>query len=325
MSEMDSQRALLDTLMGINRNNDRLEDDIRDWRDRRVCRCFLAGLCPHDLFQNTKADLGACKNFHSESLRHEFETKSGDPFQFDDYVEREFQTYLNDADRVIRRARQRLNDEKVDEPVELEPDNPELLRIQIQIDKMLLEVEKAGEAGEIDSALMLMQTVDSLDSTREKIINAGRKEDIASLADSNSKKLRVCDVCGSFLSVFDSDKRLADHFLGKQHLGYQMMRDAIEAIKERRATGKETQKSKPAGSDHYSERSRDDRPRGRDDRPRGDRDDRRPARDERGRRSRSRSPRRGNAVGGSNQRGDESSRNSDRGYRDDDRHRGSRR
>ena len=47
LSEMDSQRALLDTLMGINRNLDREEDEITDWRDKRVCKCFLAGLCPH--------------------------------------------------------------------------------------------------------------------------------------------------------------------------------------------------------------------------------------------------------------------------------------
>ena len=85
MSEMDSQRALLDTLMGINRNQDRDEDDIRDFRDKRVCRCYLIDLCPHgrtllgriigelfvilsvvDLFQNTKADMGPCKLFHSE-------------------------------------------------------------------------------------------------------------------------------------------------------------------------------------------------------------------------------------------------------------------
>jgi hypothetical protein len=27
--------------------------------------------------------------------------------------------------------------------------------------------------------------------------------------------LRVCDVCGAYLSVLDSDRRLADHFGGK--------------------------------------------------------------------------------------------------------------
>jgi len=29
------------------------------------------------------------------------------------------------------------------------------------------------------------------------------------------QKLRVCDVCGAYLSVLDSDRRLADHFGGK--------------------------------------------------------------------------------------------------------------
>jgi RNA-binding protein Luc7-like 2 len=53
-----------------------------------------------------------------------------------------------------------------------------------------------------------------------------------------NKKLRVCDICGSFLSILDSDKRLADHFMGKQHIGYQLMRDTLEAIKTRRETKK---------------------------------------------------------------------------------------
>ena len=46
-SEMDSQRALLDSLMGINRNNDREEDQITDYRDDRCCKYFLVGMCPN--------------------------------------------------------------------------------------------------------------------------------------------------------------------------------------------------------------------------------------------------------------------------------------
>ena len=52
-----------------------------------------------------------------------------------------------------------------------------------------------------------------------------------------NEKLRVCDICGAFLSIYDSDKyppalllsacdmyrRLIDHFAGKQHLGYQVI------------------------------------------------------------------------------------------------------
>ena len=35
---------------------------------------------------------------------------------------------------------------------------------------------------------------------------------------SGHQKLRVCDVCGAYLSVLDSDRRLADHFGGKVSL-----------------------------------------------------------------------------------------------------------
>jgi hypothetical protein len=46
-NELESQRALLDSLMGINRNNDREEDQVGNFRDERVCKFFLTGMCPH--------------------------------------------------------------------------------------------------------------------------------------------------------------------------------------------------------------------------------------------------------------------------------------
>jgi len=50
---------------------------------------------------------------------------------------------------------------------------------------------------------------------------------------SGHQKLRVCDVCGAYLSVLDSDRRLADHFGGKvsspyipfRPFGYKTMSD----------------------------------------------------------------------------------------------------
>jgi hypothetical protein len=35
---------------------------------------------------------------------------------------------------------------------------------------------------------------------------------------SGHQKLRVCDICGAYLSILDSDRRLADHFGGKVSL-----------------------------------------------------------------------------------------------------------
>jgi hypothetical protein len=85
-----------------------------------------------------------------------------------------------------------------------------------------------------------------------------------------NKKLRVCDVCGSFLSIMDSDKRLADHFMGKQHIGFQLMRDQLDAIKNRRderrikSDAERAERSKDAESaaaDKEKEREKDEKER----------------------------------------------------------------
>jgi hypothetical protein len=43
----------------------------------------------------------------------------------------------------------------------------------------------------------------------------------------------VCDVCSAFLSVYDSNRRLADHFGGKLHLGYMQIRNRLTELKEK--------------------------------------------------------------------------------------------
>ena len=49
---MDAIRKQLDVLMGANRNGDVREVN-RKYYDRDVCRLYLVGLCPHELFQLT--------------------------------------------------------------------------------------------------------------------------------------------------------------------------------------------------------------------------------------------------------------------------------
>lgn len=126
-SEMDSQRELLDSLMGINRNKDRAEDQVTDYRDDRVCKFFLVGMCPNgtiqfmmpaksmlfrlnsisflncvqDIFVNTKMDEGPCQKIHSDILKADFQ-KSRDIHMFDSLIEREFNHRIGEAERVIK-------------------------------------------------------------------------------------------------------------------------------------------------------------------------------------------------------------------------------
>lgn len=45
------------------------------------------------------------------------------------------------------------------------------------------------------------------------------------------EKMELCDVCGSFLVIGDSQSRVDAHLLGKQHLGYARIRAAISELK----------------------------------------------------------------------------------------------
>ena len=63
---------------------------------------------------------------------------------------------------------------------------------------------------------------------------AEKERELKALSDtsgpSGHQKLQVCDVCGAYLSRLDNDRRLADHFYGKMHLGYAQMRKAYDSF-----------------------------------------------------------------------------------------------
>jgi len=77
--------------------------------DPKVCRSYLAGTCPHDLFTNTKQDLGPCPKVHSEPLKSEYEAsteKSKYGFEYDHM--RDMQKYIDECNRRIDAAQRRL-------------------------------------------------------------------------------------------------------------------------------------------------------------------------------------------------------------------------
>ena len=79
--------------------------------DPKVCRSYLVGTCPHDLFTNTKQDLGPCPKVHIEPLKTEFESKDSAEraklgFEYD-YM-RDMQKYIDECNRRIDAAQRRL-------------------------------------------------------------------------------------------------------------------------------------------------------------------------------------------------------------------------
>ncbi|RDA89685.1 hypothetical protein CP533_3350 [Ophiocordyceps camponoti-saundersi (nom. inval.)] len=222
------QRKLLEQLMGSSSTSREAQLSLDD---PKVCRSHIAGSCPHDLFINTKQDFGQCPKVHSESLKAEYEAlsdreKQRHGFEYD-YV-RDLQKYIDDCNRRIEGAQKRL--EKTPEEIRQTNDLLESIAdLEGNIKAGLLEIQLYAEQDLVSAA------IDEWFNLKIMVQSKAEKErDLKSLSDtsgpSGHQKLQVCDVCGAYLSRLDNDRRLADHFYGKMHLGYAQMRKALDSF-----------------------------------------------------------------------------------------------
>ncbi|XVF49364.1 hypothetical protein PTKIN_Ptkin04bG0005800 [Pterospermum kingtungense] len=245
---MDAQRALLDELMGTARNLTEEEKkgyrEIR-WDDKEVCAFYMVRFCPHDLFVNTRSDLGPCPRVHDQKLKESFEKSP----RHDAYVPR-FEAELaqfceklvTDLDRRVRRGRERLAQEvEPAPPAPLSAEKSEQLAVlEEKIKNLLEQVETLGEAGKVDEAEALMRKVEALNAEKTALTQQPQNDKLLMLA--QEKKMALCEVCGSFLVANDAAERTQSHVTGKQHIGYGMVRDFISEFKEAKEKAREEEK-----------------------------------------------------------------------------------
>lgn len=100
-------------LMGANALNEGADQRARqlDITDPQLCRSYMVGTCPHDLFTNTKQDFGPCPKMHSEAHKTEYQEADAAQqarwgFKFD-YLE-DMKKHVHECDRRINLSQQRL-------------------------------------------------------------------------------------------------------------------------------------------------------------------------------------------------------------------------
>jgi len=88
--------------------------------DPKACRDYLCGLCPYELFVNTKSDVGTCPKqaSHSDSLRTEYEraVKSGSHAGFEADHLRSLERFVEDCDRKVSIAARKLEKIQQEDP-----------------------------------------------------------------------------------------------------------------------------------------------------------------------------------------------------------------
>nr|CAD7257029.1 unnamed protein product [Timema shepardi] len=296
--------ALLDELMGRNRNiapHDKPKE--LNWDDPEYCKLYMVRFCPHDLFVNTRADLGQCSKVHDDEAKTLFEKSNSFKKQlYEDEFIRFCQSMLNEVERKIVKGKQRLALIGKPDAIQLSPAQTQRNEEQIaflseKINKLVGEAEQMGTEGNVEQAQGLMKLCDQLKEEREQLRGSNDNshwQQTAELAAAQEKQMEVCDVCGAFLIVGDAQQRIDDHLMGKQHVGYARLKAALQELMNNRQKSREEKEKKreEERSERIRLREEEERKRHKD---RGERPDRRrkPDEDEKGKmrpRQRSRSP-----------------------------------
>lgn len=271
---VDVARQLLDELMGRNRNLDpSVKSKELNWEDDDFCTYYMVKFCPHDLFVNTRADLGQCGKLHDEEAKKLYENAKPcrKKAQYEEDFLRFCSNMINEVDRKIMKGKQRLllmNSKLEGRPVSKQQD--QINTMNEKINKLMREAEEAGIRGDVEQAQGLMQMCDQLKEEKDELVKQHESNGwsvTAEIAAAQEKQMEVCEVCGAFLIVGDAQQRIDDHLTGKQHLGYSKLRKAVEEMIESRKKAM----GRPDERRRDEERRRDRR---RDDRKSRDRDDR---------------------------------------------------
>jgi len=211
---------MLDELMGRNRNaNPDEKVSELTWEDESNCKYFLVDFCPHELFTNTKADLGPCPNIHDDEMKKQFSEakESSRKIGAEDDFLRFCQKMLNDVGLKIKRSKERLVLTQMEQaaaagiPPEKQAENTEKITVLTEKINVLVEqAEKAGCEGDVDEAQNLLKVCDELKTEREEL--KGKLGLTVPLDPTDKygpqKAMEVCEICGAFLVIGDPNAKI---------------------------------------------------------------------------------------------------------------------
>jgi hypothetical protein len=226
-------RALLDQLMGKDRNAPTFKGISEQWKDPSMCKAYILDFCPYELFYNTKVFLGNCRGTHSDVVKHQFDTSSDkDKASLRKKYELDLLTQLeriiDSVDLRVRKQQERVQSKIADYRLPAEKQR-ELDEMNQEISISMKQVERLAEQGIFEESALLMSKVEEL--TR-------RAAEFKKQAENRYFKTEsVCSVCGA-VTVFSLDEHgkeelINDHLRGRQHSGMERVRMKVIELKNR--------------------------------------------------------------------------------------------
>ncbi|XP_038211993.1 putative RNA-binding protein Luc7-like 2 isoform X3 [Zerene cesonia] len=198
-------------------------------------------------------DLGECPKIHDLALRADYElaSKTKDYFYDIDATEH-LEAFIADCDRRTAAAKQRLAETQEELSAEVTEKANAVHELAEQIGQKLARAEALGEEGMVEESVKLMGEIDEL--RKKKAVAEQEYRNSMPASSYQQQKLRVCEVCSAYLGIHDNDRRLADHFGGKLHLGFITIREKLSELKktvEKRREERGAERERSGGRRHY--------------------------------------------------------------------------
>lgn len=251
---MEDARALLNGLMGADRNASvsKGQRRARTFRDEDVCKKFLLGLCPHEMFTNTKMDLGPCGKHHNEHLKDAFEADGESAHyrrKWRGALRSQLKQLLEGIDRRIETNQARIAREREVGIRAMDEGEKQIVALKEEVSEKLKQAEKMADDGCFDESRAVIKETEA---TKRQI------EDLELKSADKYEKEHVCDVCGQIVSAEEAKDILKYgrgwHTDGKQHIGFKIIRDKLKELDDERALDKRNGIRTPSPSPVKAER-----------------------------------------------------------------------
>lgn len=238
-AKMDATRALLDSLMGKDRNS-APDSKRQSFKDADVCKYHLVGDCPHEMWVNQggkaspNSPVGPCKKQHSEAMRERLKEDK-------DYVRYHWR-YLEDLRVFLQKLVDDNNKkaekvkEKLKEGVTCTADTHKAVEGHISerealAHEKLQAAEKMAEEGNLKVSKQAMEEADEIAHQKFRL---NRLKEVA-----EGWLDECCEVCGSQISwraveelEARSKGREHPHVPGAWHQGWKRCREALKKVTE---------------------------------------------------------------------------------------------
>lgn len=128
---------------------------------------------------------------------------------------------LREIDRKIGKNKQRADEENA--PAHITEDQQRMMDdLAVKIKEALEKSQKLGEQGKVEDSLHSAQEAEKYRMERENLEKRFKYP--------SGRIMFVCEVCGVFINSTDNEARRADHYNGKQYLGWKAIREKLKQI-----------------------------------------------------------------------------------------------